>query len=150
MTFFSLHTDWQRAANVYLSLTLVRGLLLFTDGYVSMVQHHLTDEVSDPASLFSPCLCFSFFVIPDEKKKNHNYPQSPGVYSCQRLDCTASNQPLSGKDGALKATASGGTDGYRAGCDFCQGYVHPVFVDVRRGMQGEWKNSCVTQNHLCV
>lgn len=113
---FFFYMNGQRAANVYLSLTLVKGLLLFTDGYVNMVQHHLTDEVWDPASLFTPCLCFSF--LPDKKKKSQ-LPTVPGVYSCQRLDCTATNQPLSGE-----AAASGRTGGYRAGCNFCQGYNH--------------------------
>lgn len=126
---------------MYLSLTLVKGLLLFTDGYVNMVQHHLTDEVSDPAPLSSPRLCFSFFAIPDEKKKkkNHNYPQFPGVYSCQGLDCTATNQPLSGKDGAPKAAASGGTGGRRAGCNFCQGPHHPCLWMSDRNVVGVGK-----------
>lgn len=110
-----------------------------------MVRHHLTDEVSDPASPRSPCLCFSFFffflVIPDEKteKKNHNYPQSPGVYSCQRLDCTASNQPLSGEDGALRAAASGGTDGYRPGLWLLSRLQSSMFVDVGQRCSGSGK-----------
>lgn len=77
------------------------------DGYINVVPHHLTDKVSVPAWLFSPWL----FFLPPKKKDSHNYPQSPAVYTCQRLDCCATNQPLSGNDGALKATDSRGTGG---------------------------------------
>lgn len=87
-----------------------------------MVQHHLTDEVSDPASPFSPCLCFSFLQASQTKK--NQLPTVPGVFSCQRLGCTTTNQPLSGRDGALKAADSGMTGGYKASCNFCQGYDH--------------------------
>ncbi len=136
------YTNGWRAANVYLSLTLVKGLLLFTDSYINTVQHHFTDEVSHPASLFSPCLCFSFF----REKKNHNYPQSPGVYSCRRLDCAATNQPLSGEHGALKATASGGSaDTWSLVTSVKVAIIHVCGCST--GMWWEAKNTLVTWNH---
>lgn len=105
-SFFFFLTQMSTGLQMYLSQTLDKGLLLFTDGQVNMVQHHLTDEVSDPASLS----VFFFFPLPiADKKKKTQLPTVPGVYSCQRLDCTATNQPLSGKVRLLKATASGRT-----------------------------------------
>lgn len=47
------------------------------------------------------------------------------MYLCQRLNCTTTNQPLSGRDGALKAADSGVTGGYKASYSFCQGCEHP-------------------------
>lgn len=116
--FFSFNTDGLRAVNVYLSQTLVKGLRLFTHGYVNMVQHHLTDEVSDPASVF---LHFLFLY---EKTQ---LPTVPGVYSCQRSDCTATNQPLSGGDGGFEAVASGRTGRYGAAVT----YVKVTIVHAR-------------------
>lgn len=74
-----------------LNRTLVKGLLLFTDGYVNMVQHHLTDEVLDPASLFSPCVCFFLCVIPEGRKKSQ-LPTIPwSVFMSEvRLHCNQS------------------------------------------------------------
>lgn len=87
-----------------------------------------------------PVCVFPFLQYQMKRKKNHNYPQFPGVYSCQGLDCTATNQPLSGKDGALKAAASGRTGGRRAGCNFCQGPDHPCLWMSNRNVVGVGKH----------
>lgn len=99
---------------------------------------------------FTLPVCVSSFFSRNTRQKKSQLPTVPGVYSCQRLDCTATNQPLSGKDGVLKAAASGRTDGYRAGCNFCQGYNHPCLWMSNWNVGGvEKTQSCRMRTTCC-
>ncbi|KAM3613701.1 uncharacterized protein V6R79_003783 [Siganus canaliculatus] len=84
----------------YWSADCVDGGICGVESKMEEYQYGLDDSTLNDVRFH--CCAFS---QQQRGRKNPNYPQSPGVYLCQRLDCAATNQPLSGKDGALKVPA---------------------------------------------